>query len=288
MATKIFGARGISDCKIMPLVSDDSSGAEYGGLIDLPGMKSLSLEPEMITDELTGDDIVLDRYSKARAYNVSIEEAKISLDAYAAIMGASVETGGFGDDTYSSVTITGDHSPVYVKLIGKVNYVTDEPQGDVWVVLYKCKLNPYAVSFGEEYAAFSASGMAIARNYDKKIKSIVTHSKAKDISSEEFPDASNIEAYTGTTISASPESKVLLAVRVLSATGKGVPYIKVNWAVTSNGDLAGTLNSSFAHTDLDGIAIAEYTTGTGVGDNTVQASVDGLTGSPVTFTITVA
>ncbi len=288
MATRVFGARGIGDCKIMPLISDTEDGVEYGGIIDVPGMKSLEIEPEVVTDVLTGDDVVLDRYSELSSFSVSIKAAKLSLDAYAAIMGAVVGTGGSGDDTYSAISITTGHRPIYVKLIGKVNYVTDAPQGDIWVVLYKCKLNPFAMSFGEEYATFSAEGMAIGRIYDGNMKTIISHSKAKDITELEFPSAATLSAYTDDTISASPSSKVILAVRVLSSGGRGVPFIRVNWEVVSSGNLAGTLKSAFAHTDFDGLAIAEYVTGTGTGNNTVQASVAGLSGSPVTFTIAVS
>jgi hypothetical protein len=288
MASKEFGLRGLSDCKIMPLVSDTEDAVEYGDLIDIPGMKSMSLEYEIVTDELTGDDIIIDRYSDVKAINIEIESAQISLDGLAAIMGASVETGGSGDDTWASLTIEKGKKPIYVKLVAKSSYHTAEPQGDFWVALYKCKLNPYNITLQEEYAEFSASGMAIYRTYDNKLVTYISRSKAKDIASTEFPSASTISAYTDPTISASTSSKVLLAVRVLSSGGKGVPYIKVAWQVTSSGELAGMLRNATAHTDFDGIAFVEYTTGTGTGNNTVQASVTGLTGSPVTFTIAVS
>lgn len=288
MASKVFGTRGITDCKIMPLISDTEAGVEYGNLIDIVGMKRLALTPDMVTDELTGDDKMLDFYSELRAINVEIEAAKFPMDAQAAIFGTTVAEGGSGSDTYASLEIGGTMRTIYVKLIGKVDYHTDEPQGDIWVVLYKCKLNPFGLTFSEGYGGFSAEGVAIKRQYDDKLGQIISHALAKNIEASAFPDADSIEAYTDQSITASVSSKVLLAVRVLSASGKGVPYVKVNWSITSTGDLAGSLNSAFAYTDFDGIAIAEYTTGVGVGDNTVHASVSGLTGSPVAFTITVA
>lgn len=76
---------------------------------------------------------------------------------------------------------------------------------------------------------------------------------------------------------------VLYAVQVTDENGNGVSGIDVGWAVTGGG---GSISPSVSTTDADGIATAERVLGTTAGTQTADASVGGLTGSPVTFTAT--
>ena len=78
---------------------------------------------------------------------------------------------------------------------------------------------------------------------------------------------------------------MILAVKATGAGGVPVPFARVNWEVTSEDNLAGTLSDDVSYTDADGIAYIYYTTGSGAGDNTVTASVGDYT---VTFTIACA
>ena len=62
------------------------------------------------------------------------------------------------------------------------------------------------------------------------------------------------------------------------------PNVRVTWTVTRG---TGTLSSTTTITGIDGQASVSWTLG-GAGANTVQASAAGLTGSPVSFTASVA
>lgn len=74
------------------------------------------------------------------------------------------------------------------------------------------------------------------------------------------------------------------AVKVTDAKGGGVGGVAVTFAITAGG---GTLTSSTTTSKDDGLASpGGWTLGTTAGTNTVVASVEGLTGSPVTFTAT--
>lgn len=65
--------------------------------------------------------------------------------------------------------------------------------------------------------------------------------------------------------------------------GNGVAGTTVSWSVTDGG---GSVNPTSSATDNAGMASTEWTLGATEGDNGVQASVSGATGSPVAFTAT--
>lgn len=72
-----------------------------------------------------------------------------------------------------------------------------------------------------------------------------------------------------------------LVVKVSDDDGDGVPGESVTWEVTGGG---GSLSATSTTTNSSGEASVMLTVGGAEGDNTVTASVDGLSGSPITFT----
>lgn len=73
-----------------------------------------------------------------------------------------------------------------------------------------------------------------------------------------------------------------VVVRV-SRDGTALPGATVSWAVTAGG---GSVTPATTTTDADGLASATWTLGPSVGANTLEASVSGATGSPVSFSAT--
>src|SRR3989454_5796368 len=73
------------------------------------------------------------------------------------------------------------------------------------------------------------------------------------------------------------------AVVVKDLAGLPVAGVPVSWAVPPN---SGTIAPAQSTTNINGIATAIRSLGTGAGTQTATASVGGLTGSPVTFTAT--
>jgi hypothetical protein len=74
------------------------------------------------------------------------------------------------------------------------------------------------------------------------------------------------------------------SVRVVSASGAPVQGVPVHFAVTAGG---GAVSDSLSHTDASGIAkLTSWSLGTTAGQNTVTATVQGLSGMPVTFRAT--
>ncbi len=72
-----------------------------------------------------------------------------------------------------------------------------------------------------------------------------------------------------------------LVVKVTNAQGAGVSGVSVAWAVTGGG---GSVSAGATATNSSGEASVTLTAGAMVADNTVTATADGLSGSPVTFT----
>ncbi len=74
-----------------------------------------------------------------------------------------------------------------------------------------------------------------------------------------------------------------LVVRVRDGDGNPVPNVEVNWTVTGGG---GTIEPTPVATDAEGLASAQRILGASTGDQSAQAEVGGLAGSPITFTHT--
>lgn len=73
-----------------------------------------------------------------------------------------------------------------------------------------------------------------------------------------------------------------LVVRVLDQTGRPIAGVSVTWAAQGGG----SVSPETVPTDLDGHASAVRVLGETVGEQTTTAAVNGLQGSPVTFTST--
>jgi hypothetical protein len=94
-----------------------------------------------------------------------------------------------------------------------------------------------------------------------------------------------IAADGGASQSARISSQLLdpLSVRVTDAAGDPVSGVSVGWSVLDGG---GSINPAASNTNSNGVASAQFTLGPTEGDQHAQASVAGLTGSPVVFTAT--
>ena len=88
---------------------------------------------------------------------------------------------------------------------------------------------------------------------------------------------------TGQIASIGSQLPEALSVRVADAAGDPVPGVSVTWSVIDGG---GSIDPAASNTNSNGVASAQLTLGSTVGDQHAQAAVAGLTGSPVVFTAT--
>lgn len=129
MATKTYH-RGIRDMKIAVWTDENSYGTAY----DILGARNMSVEWVVETDELRGDDVVLDRYTKLVSVTVRIEQASVDLEAADMLIGGTLVSNADYEDLYIDES---DEVP-YVALAGRV--VGSGGQSDLHIFVPKAKL----------------------------------------------------------------------------------------------------------------------------------------------------
>lgn len=165
----------LSDVKVAPLLTDPADAEPtYGDFVDLAGILSLQISPEMVTKNLMGDSTIMDTYSRITSVNFTVTNSVLSFGGLEVMLGGKITKTGEGDAekvTYSMTKETA--TPKYFLLEGKWDYPsTDGTVGDGHVVLYKCRvseapdftINDSSGDFGE----CTFSGVALPTNFSGK------------------------------------------------------------------------------------------------------------------------
>jgi len=122
--------RGLRQLKIAAWNAANSYGTAYL----IRGARSMAVEIVVETDELRGDDVVLDRYTKIVSANVNVEQATVDLAAYDMMTGSSLVSNG----DYEDVVISESEEVPYLALAGRV--VGSGGVGDLHIFIPKAKL----------------------------------------------------------------------------------------------------------------------------------------------------
>jgi hypothetical protein len=109
--------------------------SSYGTDISVRGARNMSVELTVETDELRGDDVVLDRNTKIIAVNLSIEFATIDLTLFSTIMGGALTE----NAAYYDWNVGEDDDVPYVGLAGRV--VGSTATADLHIFVAKAKLS---------------------------------------------------------------------------------------------------------------------------------------------------
>jgi hypothetical protein len=104
--------RGVRDAKIAAWNGVGSYGTEY----DIYGIREAGIEVVMNTDELRGDDVVLDRYTKAESVTVSFANAAVDVELLELLSGGTMVS----NANYEDVVIGEDDTTPYVSLAFRV------------------------------------------------------------------------------------------------------------------------------------------------------------------------
>lgn len=159
---------GTTDAKIAKLTADPSGGSPtYGSLVDVPGIKAVTISGSMNRTELRGDHQLLDAQSTLTDITVSFEYAKLSLDALAVFFDAAVVDAGTTPSQTATWTLDGADDPNYFGFTAKVA-AADTIGGDIHISLLKCMLDgfPDIGTAEEDYKTFTASAVAMPRLSD--------------------------------------------------------------------------------------------------------------------------
>ncbi|HMN10889.1 MAG TPA: hypothetical protein PKD55_01040 [Bellilinea sp.] len=141
MATKTIH-RGLRDMKIALWNGENSWGTAY----DIYGARSMTIEFVVESDQLEGDDVVLDRYSKIIAVNFSFENAAVDLEVLDMLSGGVLVS----NSDYEDIMIGEDASIPYVGMAGRV--VGSDATHDLHVLVPKAKMSgnlQYQAQYGQ-------------------------------------------------------------------------------------------------------------------------------------------
>jgi hypothetical protein len=123
--------RGLHQMKVAAWTTENSYGTPYTVL----GARQMSVEWVVETDELRGDDVVLDRYTRVISVTVNWAVASVDLGLLDILMGGTLtSTSGYEDFMMKET----DEIP-YVALAGKA--VGSGGQGDLHIFVPKAKLS---------------------------------------------------------------------------------------------------------------------------------------------------
>ena len=111
MTTKTFH-RGLRDLKISAWSAENSYGTAY----DVLGAREMTVEWVVQTDQLEGDDLVLDRYTKVTSVNLRLSHAAVDLNVLDLLMGGTLVSNASYEDFIIGET---DEVP-YVAIAGRI------------------------------------------------------------------------------------------------------------------------------------------------------------------------
>lgn len=186
--TKLYA---VEDCKIAPLTADPEGGTTtYGSLLDVPGIKSISLTGSVESKSLRGDNSLLDSDAVLTELSGSIEHAKLSLDVLAAILGFVVTDSGTTPSQVTNAILSGDTARLKpFALWGKTPTGGSDAglSGDSLLLFYKAKLSsfPEIGLVEEDYATVSMEFSIIPRLSDKKWVKIGLRETAAPLAAED-------------------------------------------------------------------------------------------------------
>lgn len=133
---------GLDDCKIFEVTADSASSYTCGSAIDISGVKTLKLSLRVDEQELTGDNKILDIWSKVIGAEFELSFAKMDFSALAVILGADVVASGTTPSQKQTLSILGGNTASYFQLQGLIlGTDTGSSVNSARLAVMKCKIN---------------------------------------------------------------------------------------------------------------------------------------------------
>lgn len=147
MATPAEGLsfKGVRGGAVFELLSDSSAALTYDTGFEVT-MQEFSMNPDIQTAELPGNDVTLDIFAKARGITGTIKNAKVHSSFLAILLGAQVGT----SSSTRHIKFDGDDTPKYFKFLVKVGYTGSGSSSTAIFTLYKCKLTSMEFSGNQD------------------------------------------------------------------------------------------------------------------------------------------
>lgn len=173
----------VNDAKISLLLDDPEGGtATYAPPIDVPGIKTVGVGGTVSTQQLRGDNQLLDSETLLTAVTMEFSHAKLSLDVLAVMLGAVVTDSGLEGAEIATLRLLGANAPTYWRLEAQTTGV-DTVGGDGHLIFPKCKVSGFPdIGFAEEdYRTFSGGAVCVPRLSDNAWFDIVLNRVAVPI-----------------------------------------------------------------------------------------------------------
>lgn len=138
--------RDLHDCAIQTLVSDTVSGLSYNTPLDVPAIQTIEWEDVEDSDEIRADGQIYDSYALTEKYTLSVEEAVLSMQVLAAMMGGTYAVSGSGTSAEEWNLFLSVQQRPYFKLMGLSRYSGGPLAGlstSTRITFYKCKLKKF-------------------------------------------------------------------------------------------------------------------------------------------------
>lgn len=123
--------RGLRKMVMAPWTASATYGTDYS----VRGARNLGVNLTVETDELRGDDVVLDRYTKIIAVEAQIEIATIDLELFDMFLGGTLTQGA----AYYNWTWGEDDEIPYVGIAGRI--VGSSGEADLHIFIAKAKIS---------------------------------------------------------------------------------------------------------------------------------------------------
>lgn len=179
VASPVSKLYSTEDCAIRELTSDVAGYAAYGTQIDVPGIRSVTLTPQIESKQLRGDNRELDADSTLVAVELSFEHAKISFEALPVFLGGSWTSGTTG---YYDQLGT-DALPYWSMGWRTPTSGGDAIGGNVEFQVFKAKITAYTLGTAfEDYQLLSGTARGVYRLADDKLFRALVRETAAAIS----------------------------------------------------------------------------------------------------------
>jgi hypothetical protein len=147
MGTKTFH-RGVLDAKIAAWTSEGNYGTAY----DVLGIRNATITLNLDTDELGGDDAILDRFSKIESATIAWEQAAVDLEVLDIMTGGTMVSNASYEDL-----VLGREADALVPYVAFAFRVTSSTGEDLHVFLPKCKFSGN-LQFQAQYKQYMLPG----------------------------------------------------------------------------------------------------------------------------------
>ena len=168
------------DCKIAALLTDVAGFASYDTEVDVPGIRAVTMTPQIESKELRGDNRLLDADSTLVGVELSATHAKLSLEALEVILGGAYTP---GVATAGYVQAGGIALPKWAIGWRTPDNGGDTTGGDVHFRVAKCVVTAFQLGTAQEdYQELSFSAKGFVRLADDRLFDLGINATAAAIS----------------------------------------------------------------------------------------------------------